>query len=72
MQTLGKLTRPRAGTLVRLAYAAGSAIALALPAETQAQPFEQQWKLVDEGLGRGGTTQPDGISLDDIHSHART
>jgi hypothetical protein len=46
---------------MRLAYAAGFAIALALPAGTQAQPFEEQWKLVDEGLGRGGTTQPDGI-----------
>ncbi len=56
-----KLTEHRARTLMSLAYAAGAAIALAIPAEIQAQPVEDQWKLVDEGLGRGGTTQPDGV-----------
>jgi len=44
------------------------AVALAVPAAAQTNPpttpiqaNADRWALVDEGLGRGGTTQPDGV-----------
>lgn len=38
-----------------------AAAALSLSATTHAQEPQPRWQLVDEGLGTGGTTQPDGV-----------
>lgn len=50
--------------LPRLGYAlltAVAAAALSTSVPAHAQEADPRWKLVDEGLGRGGTTQPDGV-----------
>ena len=41
--------------------AAFAALLLTAPVPAHAQEPEPRWKLVDEGLGRSGTTQPDGV-----------
>jgi hypothetical protein len=46
--------------LARLAVLAAATVAAPAPVVGQI-PVEDHWKLVDEGLGRGGTTQPDGV-----------
>lgn len=45
-----------------LTAVAALAAMTSVPAHVQTRPLLQDhWKLVDEGLGRGGTTQPDGV-----------
>lgn len=41
--------------------AAFAAVSVTLSAPVQAQEPDSRWKLVDEGLGHAGTTQPDGV-----------
>lgn len=46
-----------------LAAVATVAVTASVPArkQTPPPPLQGLWELVDEGLGRGGTTQPDGV-----------
>ncbi|MDQ3482677.1 MAG: DUF1259 domain-containing protein [Pseudomonadota bacterium] len=44
-----------------IAVAAALALPLICSPSAGARPLQDHWKLVDEGLGRGGTTQPDGV-----------
>lgn len=51
-----------AWTKLRLpVLAAVAALSLNTPLPAVAQELEPRWKAVDKALGRGGTTQPDGV-----------
>lgn len=51
----------RLHTIATRSVVIASAAFLSIAEPAGAQPNEDMWKLVDEGLGRGGATQPDGV-----------